>query len=80
MQADPQPHVEPAGPSAGVHRPLDRQRGLERCRGAFEDREDVIPPGGRLATTGRPHRAAHQTAHIAEQRRVSIVETREQLS
>ena len=80
MQADSKPHVDPAGPSAGVHRPLDRQRGVERCRGAFEHREDVIPPGGRLATTGRPHRGAHQTADIAEQGRVSIVETPEQLS
>ena len=80
MQADSKPHVDPARPRGGVHRPLDRQRGLERCRGAFEYREDVVPAGGRLATTGRPHRGAHQAADIAEQGRVSIVETPEQLS
>lgn len=79
MQADSQAHVEPVGPSAGVHRALDRQRGLERCRGAFEYREDVVPAGGRLATTGRPHGGADQTPDIGEQGGVSIVEAPEQL-
>jgi len=32
------------------HRPLDRERGLERCWGAFEDGEEVVPAGGQLAT------------------------------
>ena len=79
MQADSQPHVDPAGPSAVVHRPLDRQCGLERCGGALEHRKDVVPPGGRLATTGRPHGGAHQTADIGEQGSVSIVKAPEQL-
>jgi hypothetical protein len=79
MHADSQPHVDPAGPSAGVHRPLDRQRGLERRRGAFEHREDVVPPGGRLATTRRPHRGAHEAADIGEHGGVSIVKAPEQL-
>ena len=79
MQADPQAHVEPVGPSAGVHRALDRQRGLERRRRVFEDREYVVPTGGRLAPTGRPHRGAHQTPDIGEQGGVSLVEAPEQL-
>jgi hypothetical protein len=79
MHADSQPHVDPVGPSADVHRSLDRQRGLERRRGAFEHREDVVAPGGRLVTTGRPHRGAHQAADIGEQGRVSIVKATEQL-
>ena len=78
MQADPQPHVEPVGPSAGVHRALDRQCGLERRRRMFEDGEDVVPAGGRLVTTGRPHRGAHQTPDIGEESGVSIVEAPEQ--
>ena len=79
MQADSQPHVDPVGPSAGVHRALDRQRGLERRWGAFEYREDVVPAGGRLAATGRPHRGAHQTPDIGEQGGISIVKAPKQL-
>ena len=79
MHADSQPHVDPVGPGGGVHRPLDRQRGLERRRGAFEDREDVVPTGGRLATAGRPHRGAHEAADIGKQGGVSIVKAAEQL-
>jgi hypothetical protein len=79
MHPDSQPHVHPVGPGAGVHCPLDRQRGLERCRGALEYREDVVPAGGRLATPGRPHRGAHEAADIGEQGGVSIVKAPEQL-
>ena len=79
MNADPQPHVDPVGPSARAHRPLDRQRGLERRGGSFEDGEELIRAGVHLATTGMPHRGTHQTADIGEQGGVSIVEAPEQL-
>jgi hypothetical protein len=29
----------------------------------LEHREDVVPTGGRLSTTGRPHRRAHHGGH-----------------
>jgi hypothetical protein len=66
MHADSQGHVDPVGPGGGVHCPLNRQCGLQRCRSAFEHREDVVPAGGRLATPGRTHRGTHEAADIGE--------------
>jgi len=78
VDSDPHPHVDPVRPCTRAHRPLDRHRGLERRRGSFEDGEEVVRAGVPLATTGMPHRSAHQTADIGEQGSVSIVEAPEQ--
>jgi hypothetical protein len=74
-----EPAVDPAGPGTRAHRPLDRQRGLERRRGLFEDGEELVRTGVHLVTTGISHRGAHQTADIREQGSVAIVEAPEQL-
>jgi hypothetical protein len=74
VNADPHPHVDPAGPGTRAHRPLDRQCGLDRRRGFFEDGEELVRTGVHLVTTGISHRGAHQTADIGEQRCVAIVE------
>jgi hypothetical protein len=59
--------------------PLDRQRGLDRRRGPFEHGEELVRAGVHLATTGMPHRGAHQTADIGEQGSVAIGKASEQL-
>ena len=79
VQADPQEHVARRGPTAGLHRPVDRERGVQRRGGAFEDREDVVAARGRHVAARLAHRGADQAAHVAEQRRVPIAEAREQL-
>lgn len=79
VQADPQPHLAVPGPTAGLHRPLDRQRGVQRRGRAFEHREDVVAAGGHHVAACRPHRGAHQPPYIGEQARVLIVEAREQV-
>src|SRR5437870_2755999 len=52
VNADPHPHVDPVGPCTRAHRPLDRQRGLERRRGSLEAREEPVRAGAHRATTG----------------------------
>ena len=79
MQADSQPHLDPPGPGAGVHRPLDLKRGLQRGGGAYEHRKEIVAAGGHHATTRGPHRGAHQAANIGEQGSVLIAEAPEQL-
>ena len=51
MQADSQPHIDPAGPLGGVHRPLDRQRGLDSAAGACSNTANRSSP---RASTSRP--------------------------
>ena len=79
MQPDSQPHVDSSGPGTFMHCPLDRERGLECCRGTLEDREEVVRASIDLATTGATHRGAHETADVGEQRRVELVEASKQL-
>jgi hypothetical protein len=79
VKADPHPHVNPVGPCIRAHRPLDRQRRIERRRSSFEGGEEVVRTSVHLATTSTPHRGAHQPADIGEQGSVSIVEAPEQL-
>ena len=79
VQPDSQPHVNPLGPTPGMHRPLDRERRVKRPGGEGKHGEDVVSASGRLATTGMAHRVPHPTSDIGEQRPVSIAETAKQL-
>ena len=79
VQPDPQPDVDPPGPSVGVHRALDRERGSERRGGRSNTAKTSSPRADTSRPPAAPDRGAHPTADIGEQGRVLIAEAPEQL-
>ena len=79
MDADPNPDVDAVAPAVGPDRPLHRDCRVDRGRGSFEDREELVAPSVDLATAGLADGLPQQATELVQDGAVAIAQPVHQL-